>query len=152
MAVSSKYFAAELLEFNAGLWIIRLKQILPVKYCRFQRKSIHSLHATEIHNIFPRPSGRLAERVDAAGAAEIVLCFLLAPLVQAKRAFLRLNMELRSRHDVQHGSPSGTERAIAAHPFGESLGLKREVDCAAMATAFVLLHYHVSYLSKSTPP
>jgi hypothetical protein len=125
-----------------------LQQILAVEHRRFQRKGIDTVHAAEVHDILPRPPGRLAEGVDAAGLAEIVLRLLLAELVKIQRTFLRVDMELRPRHGMHHRSPLGTERAIAAYPLGDRFRLEREVDRAAVATAFVWLHYHSSIPSS----
>ena len=68
---------------------------------------------------------------------------LFAELILAERAFFRFDMELRPRHEMHHSSPLGTERAVAAYPMGERLGLKREVDRAAVATTLVWLHYRL---------
>lgn len=118
---------------------------------RLQSRGIHPLHATEVHDVLPRTARRLAEGMDAAGLAEIVLRLRLAPLVGIQRAFLRLDPELLPRHQMDHRPPLGTERAVAAHPAGERLGLERELDRAAVATALVWLHYHFSWVSCLRP-
>ncbi len=119
------------------------EQILAVEHRRLQRKGIHALHATEVHDVLARPSGRLTEGMDAAGPAEIMFRLLLAPLVQAKRTFLRFDVEPRRWHGMHHRAPSGAERTVAANPMGEGLGLERKSDRAAVATTFVWLHRHV---------
>jgi len=46
--------------------------------------------------------------------------------------------------EMHHRSPLRAERAVTAHPMGERLGFKREVDRAAVATAFVWRHSHLA--------
>ena len=118
-----------------------------VKHRRFQRKGVHPFDATEVHDILPRPSGCFAEWMDATVPAKIVFRLHLSELVKIQRAFHRIDLELLSRHEMNHRSPLGTERAIAPHAFSERLGFKREADRAAVATAFVWLHYHSSCIS-----
>jgi hypothetical protein len=48
---------------------------------------------------------------------------------------------------MHHRPAFGTERAVATYTMGERLGLEREPDHAAMAIAFVWLHYHFSCIS-----
>ena len=111
--------------------------MLAVEHRRLQRKGIHTIHAAEVHDILPRTPGRLAEGVDAAVPAEIVLRLLLAELVKIKRAFLRVDLELLPRHQMHHRSPFRTERTVAAYPLRDRFGLEREVNRTAVATAFV---------------
>jgi hypothetical protein len=118
--------------------------MLAVEHRRLERKGIHPIHATEVDDILPRTPGRLAVGVDAAGLAEMVLRLLFAEPVKIQRALLRVNLEFLPRHQMHHRSPLGTERAVAAYPFRDGLGLEREPDRTAVATAFVWLHYHFS--------
>jgi hypothetical protein len=121
--------------------------MLAVEYFRLQRKGIHPIHTIEVNHVLPRPSGRFAEGMDTAVLAEIVLRLLLAKLIQTKRAFLRVDTEFFPRHRLDHGSPLGTERAVAAYTMCEWFRLERELDRAAVATAFVWLHYHFACIS-----
>lgn len=126
---------------DAGPFILGLQQILAVKHRRFQRKGVHPIHATKVHDVLPRPPGRLGEGVDAASLAEIVLRLLPAELVKIQRAFLCVDLELRLRQEMHHRSALGTERTVAARPLGDRLSLEREPDRTAVATALVWLHY-----------
>ena len=120
-----------------------LKQILSIEHCRLQREGIHAFHAAEVHDVLSRPARRLAESVDAAVLAEIVFRLFPVPLVKIQRAFLRVDLELRPRHEMHHHSPPGTERTVAAHTMGKRLGLERELDRTAVATGLVGLHGHL---------
>ena len=61
-------------------------------------------------------------------------------VVHAERAFLGFYPELRPRHEMDHRSPPGAERAVAAHPAGDRFGFECEADGAAVTTSRVWLH------------
>lgn len=118
--------------------------MLAVEQRRLQRQGVHPVHATEVHDVLPRPARRLAESGNAAELAEIVPRLLCAELVLAERAFLRFDLELLARHEMHHGSAFGAKRTVAAYAFGDRLGFKREFDSSAVATGLVGLHGHFS--------
>ena len=119
-----------------------LKQMLAIKHRYLQRKGIDTIHAPEVHDVLTRPARRLAEGGDAAILAEMMFRLHPAPLVGAQRAFLRVELELLARHQADHRPALGTIRAVAADTLRDRLRLERELDRAAVATAFIWLHDH----------
>jgi hypothetical protein len=123
-----------------------------VEHRRLQRKGVHPIHATQVHDILPRTPGRFAERVDAAIPAEIVLRLLLAELVKIQRIIFGIDPEFLPRYQMHHRSPPGTERAVAAYPLRDRISLERELDRTAVATTLVWLHDHSSNPSTFSGP
>lgn len=119
--------------------------MLAVEHRHLQREGIHSVYAAEVHDVLPLPARRLAEGGDAAGLAEMMLRLLPAPLVGAQRAILRIELELLARHQADHRPALRAIRAVAAHAFGDSLRLERELDRATVATGLVGLHGHLLF-------
>src|SRR5882757_5733612 len=78
----------------------------------------------------------LRVRMDAAGAAEMVLDQVFAKGVGANTFVGREQTHLAARHEPQERAPAGADRAVAGHCSAE-LALDFECDFAAVAITFV---------------